>query len=72
MTIVLDAVEKAVSSDTEDSDLDHLICGCNFDIAVCGTNVSENELRDEGFEDSPDPCVVCEYTTVCPKCGEPI
>lgn len=59
---------ELAETDTARGDLTHVIC-CNEDIAVCGTDVS-----DEPFvgDDVPVDCIVCLDADTCPLCGDPI
>jgi hypothetical protein len=69
MSVVVEQELVHGSTDEIDDDIDHMVCECNPDIALCGTNVSEVDWKDDG---SPPDCVVCAAMadTPCPYCGE--
>lgn len=50
-----------------DDDLDHTVCDCDENIALCGRDVTEEPW----VEDGPNPCVVCRELNdlACERCG---
>lgn len=55
-------------SDDNEPDIMHLVCDCNDDIALCGTDVSGEPWN---HDSDPDLCVVCADLDVldCQRCG---
>lgn len=63
---------KSGTTGTEESDLDHVFCGCNPDVALCGIDLSNADyVEGQWSEDDGDFCVVClDLCDVpCPTCG---
>ena len=65
-----------VDASTDDAGIDHVVCGRNDDIALCGTSVADEPWVDA---DLPTTCVVCDDLELtedfCPlggvcDCGE--
>lgn len=54
-----------------DDDLAHLVCVCDLNTALCGTDVSTSEYVEETGA-GEDHCVVCVELAelLCPWCGE--
>jgi hypothetical protein len=62
-----------VTTDTGDSDLDHVFC-CEPTMALCGVNIAGDPVNEgEWTEDDPDLCVVCVDLSdlPCERCGAP-
>lgn len=53
----LEIIEQKYDDVEFDDNLDHLVCDCNSDIALCGTDVSDVEIVEEA---NPSKlCIVC-------------
>lgn len=65
-----DTSPETTDHSTDDDDLDHLICWCNENRALCGKDVTDLEFSDCDA-DFTDMCVVCIELgrDPCPKCG---
>ena len=58
--------------DTDDeSDLIHVVCECNDNVAFCGEDMSEVDYVDD-TGDTPRDCIVCVHLEVmpCERCGK--
>lgn len=54
---------------TNNGDLDHYVCECDPDIALCGQDVSAQDWLPP--EPGPNDCVVClDLRGECPRCGD--
>ena len=63
-TLPAPAVEQ-----TDRSDIDHYVCECDPDTALCGFDVSEQDWLPP--EPTPNDCVVClDLLGQCPRCGD--
>lgn len=64
-------VPDACSLRSEVSDLVHLMCECDDDIAICGADRTGLPFKDDAPEDAV--CVVCVDILgpedICPRCG---
>ncbi len=58
----------ATSSNLAADDIDHCVCHCNHDVALCGKPVTNENWIDE----YTNPCIVCLdlETQPCPTCGD--
>lgn len=54
----------------DDYNLDHIVCPCDEDVALCGTDTSEIPWA-AGELDPGETCVVCLALadSACPQCG---
>lgn len=66
--IVLDETSRSRSAD--DDDLDHIFCACDEDHALCGTDVTDAPIIEDGPVE--DECVVCADLDrlPCERCGQ--
>lgn len=66
--LILD--ETTTSRGGHDDDLDHLFCCCSPDLALCGTDISDEPVCEDD-EDQDNPCVVCVdlEAAICSRCG---
>lgn len=78
MTTTIVAPEPvAVESTVAEPDTLHLVCCCNLDVALCGTDVSNEEWAWQGDEcvvctdlsQNAIPCRGCGHTSACPCCA---
>ena len=62
------AHEPAPATTGPGDDLDHVVCDCDDDTALCGADVSAHPW---GAGDPVLPCVVCLglVDLACPRCG---
>jgi len=62
---------SATDTNADADDLDHTVCGCNPNRALCGTDVT-NEPWIEYAGPTPDDCIVCTHLEFkpCQNCGE--
>lgn len=72
MTVAAPLAERAEPQAGSDDELNHIVCCDDDTVALCGTDVTEFEWR----EDEETTCVVCAYLDelegetcdgVCPK-----
>lgn len=56
---------------TDDDDLSHFICECDWNRALCGRDVSNSHYCPEDLSCGCLPCVVCAdlRDAACPQCG---
>lgn len=59
---------EAAAAGQEHDDLTHVVCVCNPDVALCGTDVTDSDWATAEEETT---CVVCADVVVdpCPRCG---
>lgn len=62
--------EAPVALDAGDDELGHIFCLCNPDIALCGKDITGDEIV-YSWDDGILPCVVCEALegVICSRCG---
>jgi hypothetical protein len=67
MTTLTEQELTTGSIDTDDEDIHHLVCECNENKAICGSDVSGWEWGENGAE-----CIVCMDLLYipCPNCGD--
>ena len=48
----------------------HIVCSCDFDVALCGADVSGRPLRD--MKPHPNDCLICLdlQPMPCPRCKD--
>lgn len=70
MTATTTEPETAGTADDNADDLDHYVCVCDPDTALCGKDVSDDPLVYTPVEPEHQ-CVVCEDLAWkrCPRCG---
>ena len=63
-----DVLEHEQTSWTDSNpDLNHVVCYCNDDWALCGEDVSNDPWA---YGPTPDDCFICAHATKCNLCGD--